>query len=158
MEIEKKFLVNKLPENLNDYKCLQIEQGYVLTRPTLRIRRMNDEFILTYKSPVAHKSNARVNTEIEAPLDEGAFNRLKEKCDGYFIEKERFIIPLSDGHKAELDVFKGRYEGLLVVEVEFGSEEEIDDFIKPDWFGEDVSEDYRYTNSYMAETGDVSFF
>ena len=52
MEIERKFLIKKekLPENLSQYPCLHIEQGYLCTDPVVRIRRQNDEYYLTYKS------------------------------------------------------------------------------------------------------------
>ena len=49
MEIERKFLIKKekLPENLSQYPCLHIEQGYLCTDPVVRIRRQNDEYYLT---------------------------------------------------------------------------------------------------------------
>ena len=50
MEIERKFLISKLPENLDDYPFHQIEQGYLCTQPVVRIRRQDDTYILTYKS------------------------------------------------------------------------------------------------------------
>ena len=52
MEIERKFLIKKeqLPENLSQYPCLHIEQGYLCTDPVVRIRRQDDEYYLTYKS------------------------------------------------------------------------------------------------------------
>ena len=49
MEIERKFLISKLPENLSDYPSHQIEQGYLTTNPVVRIRRQDDDYILTYK-------------------------------------------------------------------------------------------------------------
>ena len=52
MEIERKFLVKKenLPENLEQYPCKVIEQGYLCTEPVVRIRKSNDNYYLTYKS------------------------------------------------------------------------------------------------------------
>lgn len=52
MEIEKKFLVRKLPENLTQYSVKHMEQGYLCTDPVLRIRKSNDRYILTYKSRI----------------------------------------------------------------------------------------------------------
>ena len=49
MEIERKFLVPALPENLSSYPCHLIEQAYLCTSPVVRIRRQDDDFILTYK-------------------------------------------------------------------------------------------------------------
>ena len=49
MEIERKFLVPVLPENLASCPCHLIEQAYLCTSPVVRIRRQDDDFILTYK-------------------------------------------------------------------------------------------------------------
>lgn len=52
MEIERKYLLDQLPENLTSYPCKKIEQGYLSTEPVVRIRRSDDEYYLTYKSKV----------------------------------------------------------------------------------------------------------
>ena len=49
MEIERKFRVLKLPKNLNSYEKEEIEQGYLCIKPTVRIRRANDKYLLNYK-------------------------------------------------------------------------------------------------------------
>ena len=50
MEIERKYLLDKLPENLTAYPHKKIEQGYLSTEPVVRIRRSDNEYYLTYKS------------------------------------------------------------------------------------------------------------
>ncbi len=47
MEIERKFLITELPENLTQYNCRRIEQGYLCTAPVVRIRRQDEEYYLT---------------------------------------------------------------------------------------------------------------
>ena len=49
MEIERKFAVVKIPENLEKYEKEEIEQGYLCIKPTVRIRKSNDEYTLNYK-------------------------------------------------------------------------------------------------------------
>ena len=49
MEIERKFTVRKLPDNLDSYPFHIIEQAYLNTDPVVRIRREDDAFYLTYK-------------------------------------------------------------------------------------------------------------
>ena len=49
MEIERKFLIKNLPDNLSSYPYHQIEQGYLCTAPVVRIRRQDEEYYLTYK-------------------------------------------------------------------------------------------------------------
>lgn len=162
MEIEKKFKIKSLPDNLSRYEAKKIEQGYLCTDPIVRIRRSNDRYILTYKSKIvdehADKEGVRINHEIEVPLTKEGYEHLREKTDDNLIEKIRYIIPLSDGHKGELDVFGGKLQGLYFIEVEFSDEEDADTFIPPEWFGENVSDDKRYTNSFLSKCENLDVF
>ena len=150
MEIERKYLVRELPDNLDSYPHTEIEQGYLSTSPTLRIRRMGDSYILTVKERRHTSTSAIVNREEEFAMTVDSYERLKAKCDGSLVSKTRYRIPLSCGLTAELDIFHGVHEGLQLVEVEFPSVEAADAFVAPAWFGDDVSADPRYRNSYLA--------
>lgn len=154
MEIERKFKIKKLPENLEQYEKKEIEQAYLCRKPTIRVRKSNEDYILTYKSKVvlntSENATARANEEVELPLTEAAYEHMKEKADGSIISKTRYLIPLDDNHKIELDVFHGYLEGLVFAEVEFDSEEDAAAFTLPEWFGEDVSFDHRYSNAVMT--------
>lgn len=147
MEIERKFLIAKenLPKNLQDYPHHAIEQGYLSSEPVVRIRRQGGQYWLTYKS-----KGLMVREEYNLPLTEASYLHLREKADGILIVKTRYRIPLPQGLTAELDVFHGKYEGLLLAEVEFDSEEAANRFTPPDWFGEDVTFSSLYHNSTMA--------
>lgn len=191
MEIERKFLIKYMPEGLENYARKEIEQGYLNRRPVLRIRKSNDEYILTYKSkPVKNRDasgtfseNGDVicNNEIEAPLTEEAYYHLREKVDGNLIVKTRYLIPIGtcrencpgasetiekDGAypdaeirlTIELDVFHGKLEDLVFAEVEFPSVDAAEHFVKPEWFGEDVSSDPRYRNGHLTELEDLAEF
>ena len=149
MEIERKYLVGSLPENLDAFPHVEIEQGYLCTSPTLRIRRMGDSFILTVKEKVHSLTSAIVNREEEFFLSSESYARLRGKCEGIMVEKTRYRIPVGK-YTAELDIFHGRHEGLLLVEVEFPSVEAANAFTPPAWFGQDVSNDSRYRNSWLA--------
>ncbi len=149
MEIERKYLVGSLPENLDAFPHVEIEQGYLCTSPTLRIRRMGDSFILTVKEKVHSLTSAIVNREEEFFLSSESYARLRGKCEGIMVEKTRYRIPVGK-YTAELDIFHGRHEGLLLVEVEFPSVEAANAFTPPAWFGQDVSNDPRYRNSWLA--------
>ena len=148
MEIERKFLIKKeqLPENLSQYPCLHIEQGYLCTEPVVRIRRQNNEYYLTYKS------KGLLSREVyNLPLTEDAYYHLKEKADGIVICKDRYVIPEKDGLSIELDIFHEAYEGLLLAEVEFPSEEAAKSYLPPAWFGEDVTYSSKYHNSTLSK-------
>ena len=149
MEIERKYLVSALPEGLDAFPHTEIEQGYLCTSPTLRIRRMGDAFILTAKEHVRSTTSAIVNREEEFELSKEAYTKLRAKCDGQMVCKTRYHIPVGE-YTAELDIFHGVHKGLLLAEVEFPSVEAADAFTPPVWFGKDVSADPQYRNSYLA--------
>lgn len=151
MEIERKFRIKYIPIDLETYPYLDIEQGYLCRKPTLRIRKSNEDYYLTYKNKKTHPDSvAIVNEEVELPLNKKAFEKLRAKIDGRMVKKFRYVIPLQDGLKAELDVFKDYLEGLVYVEVEFPSEGEASGFVPPDWFGEDISMDARFSNGHLS--------
>ena len=145
MEIERKYLVHRLPEHLKDYPCRTITQGYLNTSPVIRIRRDNDKYELTYKS-----KGLMAREEYNLPLTREAYEHLLTKIDGYMIRKKRYMIPLKCGLTAELDVFEEQLAPLLLVEVEFQSEEDALSFVPPSWFGEDVTFSGEYHNSRLA--------
>ncbi|MCI8326869.1 MAG: CYTH domain-containing protein [Lachnospiraceae bacterium] len=147
LEIEKKFLVDTLPSELEKYECVQIEQGYLCTNPVVRIRRSNQKYILTYKG-----EGLFVREEHNLPLTREGYEHLKPKVDGILIEKKRYKIPYQN-YVIELDIFEGELASLLLAEVEFESEEEAKAFLPPDWFGEDVTYTGKYQNSYLSQNG-----
>ena len=148
MEIERKFLIEKakLPENLEEFARHEIEQGYLCTEPVVRIRREDESYYLTYKS-----KGLLAREEYNLPLNQEAYLHLKPKADGIVIVKTRYRIPERDGLTIELDVFHGDYEGLLLAEVEFPSEEAANAYEPPAWFGEDVTYSSRYHNSTLSK-------
>ncbi|SFK96567.1 CYTH domain-containing protein [Lachnospiraceae bacterium KH1T2] len=150
-EIERKWLLKKIPDKLEQYECLEIEQAYLSSSPTVRVRKENDEYYLTYKGSKRWEGNNEIShTEYNLPLDKESYEHLKEKRDGNLISKKRYVIPIENGLKIELDIFDPPIAPLVVAEVEFESEEEARAFKAPDWFGEDVSSEYKYKNSYLA--------
>lgn len=146
MEIERKYLPVKLPENLEQYPHKKIAQGYLCTAPVVRIRRSDDDYYLTYKS-----GGLMVREEYNLPLTKEAFYHLFPKVDGRVIEKTRYLIPLEGGLTAELDIFEGDLAPLIMLEVEFETVEDANRFVAPEWFGKDVTSDGRYHNSYMSQ-------
>lgn len=145
MEIERKFLVRTLPDNLETFPLRQIEQGYLNTAPVIRIRRDNDRYELTYKS-----KGLLSREEYNLPLTEEAYRHLIHKIDGRLITKKRYMIPVDHTLTAELDIFEGDLAPLVLVEVEFPDEETALSFTAPDWFGEDVTFSGKYHNSYLS--------
>ena len=148
MEIERKYLVRKLPENREQYNKKKIAQGYLCTEPVVRIRRSNNDYYMTYKG-----DGLMVREEYNLPLTQEAYEHLRPKIDGLLIAKTRYLIPLDNKLTAELDVFEEDLNGLVIVEVEFNTVEEANAFHAPDWFGEDVTNSGKYHNSYLSQHG-----
>lgn len=146
MEIERKFLVKTLPENLEQYSCRLIEQAYLCTSPVVRIRRQDEEYILTWKG-----KGMMTREEYNLPLTKEGYEHMLPKADGNIIAKKRYLIPLSDNLTAELDIFEGKFHGLVLVEVEFPDEAAANSFSAPGWFGEDVTWSSAYHNSVLSK-------
>lgn len=144
MEIERKFLIKALPDDLDSYPYVHIEQGYLNTNPVVRIRKQNNDYILTYKG-----KGMLAREEYNLPLNEASYVHLKTKCDGSIISKRRYIIPFN-GLKIELDVFDAPFAPLIMAEVEFDSLEAACAFLPPDWFAQEVTHKPEYHNSYMS--------
>ena len=159
MEIERKFTLKSLPDNLNEYPFHHIEQAYLNVNPVVRVRKQDDEYYMTYKG-----SGMMAREESNLSLNEDAYYHLREKADGNIISKKRYLIPLKNpGFKEgfpvppddyslviELDVFDPPFAPLTMAEVEFGSKEAAAAFVPPEWFDEEVTYRQEYHNSYMA--------
>ena len=77
MEIERKYLVLTLPSDLDQYEHFEIEQAYLCTSPTVRIRRMGDTYILTVKERLRRDDTSAIhNREEEFALSANSFQKL----------------------------------------------------------------------------------
>ena len=77
MEIERKFTLKSLPDNLESYPSHHIEQVYLNYNPVIRARKQDDEYYLTYKG-----SGMMARDESNLPLNEESYYHLREKADG----------------------------------------------------------------------------
>lgn len=146
MEIEKKYLLKEIPD-LEKYECHRIEQAYLCTAPVVRVRREDNRYYMTYKG-----SGMMAREEYNLPLNPAAYEHLSAKADGNIISKKRYLLPLEqEALTAEVDVFEEPFAPLIMAEVEFTSKEQADRFVPPEWFGEEVTFDRRYHNSYMSK-------
>ena len=152
-EIERKFLINKLPDDLESHPYHELAQAYLSGDPVIRIRRSDSDYILTYKA-----GGLMIRKEVELPLTEKSFTHLLTKADGLVISKRRYVIPTSmeteDGVldlKIELDVFKGALEGFILAEVEFPSEKTATSYTPPEWLGKEVTDDPLFHNVNLSQ-------
>lgn len=144
MEIERKFLIKEMPDlsNLTPvcYERCILES---LHGNVKRVQRKGNMY----------------EYEVKRKIDETQFEKTKkqitkEEYDSFIFDKEGSMV-IRDGylisHNPELSlkIYKGRFEGLVRVEVEFSSKEEADNFIPPAWFGKEI------TGSVLANDGEL---
>ena len=146
LEIERKFLVSGEFKELS-FKSYRIIQGYLSTERgrTVRVRLRDGQGFLTIKGPANNGGFSRFEWEKEITAEEAG--DLLNLCAGKVIDKIRYLVKGPDGHVFEVEEFHGDNEGLVIAEIELKSEKE--DFIRPDWLGEEVTGDRRYYNSLL---------
>ena len=132
---------------------------------------------MTYKgSPYVEEVGSEKREDIgqveyNMPLDKVSYEHMAAKADGNFIRKKRYLIPLNEDSftaeylsenpsvdeqvkkgeiKIELDVFKAPFEGRILAEVEFPSEDAARNYKPAAWFDQDVTGDRKYSNSQMS--------
>ncbi len=147
IEIERKFLVHiDLLPDLNSFENRELKQGYLQKKEdcTVRVRISNEIAFLTIKGKSTNLS--RLELEYEIPFSEA--ESMFPMCGDALIEKTRYLIP-RNGKTWELDVFKGKLEGLVLAEVELNSETETLEL--PNWVAKEVSLDHRFFNSSLSQ-------
>ncbi|MFH6936137.1 CYTH domain-containing protein [Flavobacterium sp. FlaQc-30] len=148
LEIERKFLVKSNDFKEQAFTHNKIAQGYLSSIPerTVRVRIKGEKAFLTIKGIGQHGGMSRFEWENEIPIDEAI--ELLKLCEKGKIEKTRYEVKLGN-HIFEVDEFYGENEGLIMAEVELKSETET--FEKPEWLGEEVTDDKRYYNAYLSK-------
>lgn len=147
IEIERKFLLRDDSWHDSADEGVLIRQGYLAgsEKSSIRIRVADDKANINIKS--ATLDITRQEYEYPIPLAE-ANEMLDTLCEGPLIEKTRYHVH-HEKHLWEIDVFSGDNRGLIVAEVELGSADE--DFERPNWLGEEVSDDARYYNVCLVK-------
>ena len=146
LEIERKFLVRSDSYKRQAFSSSRIQQGYICSSHgrTVRVRIRDARGYLTIKGPSDNGGLSRYEFEKEITLDEA--EHLMQLCEPGLIDKTRYLVK-SGTHTFEVDEFYGENEGLVMAEVELGSEDEP--YEKPDFIGKEVTGDRRYYNSYL---------
>lgn len=146
-EIEHKYLVKGEYRKLST-QTLHMVQGYLQAESggaTVRVRIAGDKAFLTIKGPSTADGLAR--SEFEYPIPETDAVEMLKLCRAGRIEKLRHLVPWR-GHTVEVDEFLGENAGLVVAEIEVGSEDEKIEL--PPFIGREVTGDPRFYNSQLS--------
>tara|TARA_B100001750_G_C15494912_1_gene593551 strand:- start:1669 stop:2130 length:462 start_codon:yes stop_codon:yes gene_type:complete len=144
LEIERRFLVDQSKFILPDKKK-SIKQAYLMfdDSQVLRIRKIENNFLLTYKYK---KTNInRLEFEYQIPNEDG--DKLMSLSKHFIIEKDRYYHQLGK-HLWEIDIFYGKNQGLVIAEIELNDENE--DIEIPSWIGKEISNDDKYLNFNLS--------
>ncbi len=147
LEIERKFLVRKMPPALAKNPHQRIDQGYLTIgrdRSHVRLRRKGRAYSLTFK-----RGAATGREEREIRLTKKQFDVLWPATAGARLTKTRYDVPWKKW-TVEIDVYHGANDGLVVAEVEFPDEDACDNFRPPTWLGAEVTGQGRYSNPRLA--------
>jgi adenylate cyclase len=146
-ESERKFLLKGEFKQFA-IKSENIIQAYISTNPerTVRIRIKDENAFLTVKGIQLAGSISRKEWEVEVPAKDA--REMLDICLPGIIEKTRYYVPFGK-HMYEVDEFHGKNNGLLIAEIELGSDDEL--FLKPEWLGEEVTGRPEYFNSNLIK-------
>ena len=159
MEIERKFLIKKLPEtlDLSKYTKKDIEQVYLYIDELsiIRIRKVTIKNSIKYTYTVKTGKKGISNQEYEVEISEEQYKRLynNRNINYIILNKTRYIIPYINKLNIELDIFSQEYDGLIFAEIEYESENQAKEIKVPDWFGTDISN--SITNSDLASKKNI---
>lgn len=141
VELEKTYLAKYIPRGLTHYECAEVIDIYIPAdsmHPKLRIRKNGRKHEITKKQPV-QGNDASHQMEQTIKITEEEFNALSNIA-GKRIHKVRYYYPYN-GRTAEIDVFQGSLEGLVLVDFEFTTTEDKDNFAMPDFCLADVTQE-----------------
>jgi CYTH domain-containing protein len=142
IELEKTYLAKHLPSGLRSCKCKEIIDVYIpktSAHPKLRLRKNGDYFELTKKEPI-NNGDASRQKEQTIILDETEFNARSQQFEGKRARKIRYLYDYR-GDMAEFDVFQDDLLGLVLIDFEFKTLTEKDNFQIPDFCLADITQE-----------------
>jgi adenylate cyclase len=146
IEIERKFLLQNEDWRPQVQRSAYMAQGYLGgTKASVRVRVSGDQAWLNIKSQT--RGSSRLEFEYPIPRAD-ADVLLAQLADGPVVSKTRHYVEI-DSHLFEIDEFDGANQGLIVAEVELQNADE--DFPRPPWLGQEVTEDIRYYNLSLVK-------
>lgn len=146
IEIERRFLLKNDDWRVLASEAELLQQGYISVEKecTIRVRIVNEQAWLTLKGYISDLT--RSEFEYPIPLAD-AENILANMCP-FKMEKLRYLVNYQ-GFSFEIDEFFGENAPLIIAELELPSEES--EFPRPNWLGEEITADGRFTNAYLSK-------
>lgn len=148
-EIERKFIINEIPDGLVPYEEKMIHQNYlsVVKDEEIRLRMEVEDGTKTYDITYK-KGTGLVRDEFQFPIQEDLYKDLLAKIKEKSIKKFRRFYWLGD-HELMIDKYLEMKDDLVVAEIEFVSEEAANFFEVPEWFGKEITYDKNFKNKNL---------
>jgi CYTH domain-containing protein len=145
LEIERKYLL-KNDKWKSQAEGILYKQGYLFDTKgrSARVRIVGNEAFLTIKA--SRSGIVRDEYEYAIPLAD-ALEMMENHCNDEIIEKTRYKITYQN-MVWEVDEFHGKNQGLVVAEIELS--DASDNIEKPEWLGQEVSNDPKYFNTNLV--------
>ena len=150
LERERTFLAKELPQEIKATKPTRIVDIYIPDTPAhshLRLRQNGKTYEITKKTSVA-AGDASEHIEQTIPLTEEEFAALS-RCSAKRVAKDRYRVVI-DGILAEIDVFIEDLAGLVLIDFEFDTEDEKDNFTPPSIALADVTQENFIAGGLLA--------
>ncbi|MCQ9327400.1 CYTH domain-containing protein [Neisseria dentiae] len=146
IEIERRFLLKNDSWRTLAGEPETMRQGYLSVEKehTIRVRIIGNRAWLTLKGYISDV--ARSEFEYEIPLSH-AETMMQTMCP-FKLEKRRYKIDYQ-GFVFEIDEYFGDNAPLIVAELELPSEDAA--FAEPEWLGEEITCNGRFTNAYLSK-------
>jgi adenylate cyclase len=150
VELEKTYLLKYMPKGLEKSGSKEVADIYLpksARHPVLRIRKYGDKFEITKKEPHV-EGDASQQLEQTIPLSDGEFREMS-KLEGKRVRKIRYAYDYK-GRTADIAIFQDELEGLVLVDFEFTSVEEMKAFEMPDFCLADVTHDESFAGGMLC--------
>ena len=154
VERERKFLLADLPEGLTRADPhLQITDNYI-TGTRLRLRKVRDPRTNKWVAKFTQKFAPDTEDLSRTIITNTYLNALEAETLAVFntneIRKNRYRFEFA-GREFGVDMFLGDLFGLVLAEVSFARDEELDSFVKPPFAIADVTNDLVFTGGSLCE-------
>lgn len=150
IELERTFLLKKIPEGLKNCKFKEIIDIYIPQseiHPKLRIRKNGEKYEITKKEPASEGDFSKF-IEQTILLKEKEFLALSH-INGEKVHKIRYFYNYKN-YIAEIDVFLGDLNGLIIADFEFKNEKDKDSFVMPDFCLADITHEEFIAGGFIC--------
>jgi len=154
IERERRYLLRDLPEGLGraDHH-LQITDNYI-TGTRLRLRKVRDpktnKWIVKFTQKFAPDPEDLSRTIITNTYLNAAEAERLAIFEANELRKNRYPFEF-EGHQFSIDMFLGDLLGLVLAEISFESDEELDSFPQPQFALADVTNNEMFTGGRLSE-------